>query len=461
MSVGRVRARLWRRPGYLRGGPRLTRRTNQAPCQNKIGRRRRYPCRVSDDPEPQQADLAKFVDGPFIVTFTAHIPFPVGVPNDLGHGITFGKFTDADAEAVNIFGPISYVRIRVFEVVRKGLPMWQKGTHAAIEQFYGVQLAGDPELRYGEDSLVEHDQWVTLETPHFPVEGEDPKADPAFAFHRCLRAFNLFLQTASLLTRDIRIRSISSHDLRPFVVVGALQEGQKWRELTVLYMHPEAQPEGLLTTDKPFAEDDLNKALYAIATNGPYLNTVTWRSRAQRALRQTGDAADAIISFQVAAETLLFDTYRMLLVDEGRPSTQISSELETEIPFKSLVTKKLPSKLGGQWDITREETAVGYYWKKLYLIRNSVVHTGLSAHGGHAGDAQGAYWKLRDHLEERLWAKHNSYPRTLLARLGEKQLEQRGWLTASMRRLIDEINNGPQPYHWPVDLRVQNDTESS
>lgn len=413
---------------------------------------------MSDGPEPLQFDPAQLIDGPFIVTFTAHLPFPVGVPNELGHGIMFSSFTDA--EAVDNFGPTSYVRIRVFEVVQKGLPMWQKGTHGAIEHFYGVQLTGDPELRYGEDSLVEHDQWVTLETPYAAAEGEDPVADPAFAFHRCLRIFNLFLQAASMLARDIRIRNISSYDLRPFVVVGALQEGEEWRELTTLYMHPEAQPEGLLTTDKPFTQDELNKALYAIVTSQPYLNTVIWRSRAQRAHRQTGDAADAIISFQVAAETLLYDTYRMLLVDEGWTSAQVSSELETEIPFKSLLTKKIPAKLGGQWDVTREETAVGYYWKKLYLVRNLVVHSGLQAHGGHANDAQDAYWKLRDHLEGRLWIKHNSYPRTLLVRFGEKQLEERGWLTASMRRLIGEINNGPQPYYWPVDLRVQNDTES-
>jgi hypothetical protein len=212
---------------------------------------------------------------------------------------------------------MSYVRIRVFEVVQKGLPIWQKGTHSAVEHFYGVQLAGDPKLRYGEDSLVEHDQWVTLETPYAAAEGEDPAADPAFAFHRCLRMFNLFPQAASMLARDIRIRSISSYDLRPFVVVGALQGGREWRELTILYMHPEAQPESLLTIDKPFTQDELNKALYAIITNQPYLNTAIWRSRAQRAHRQTGDAADGIISFQVAAETLLYDTYRMLLIDEG------------------------------------------------------------------------------------------------------------------------------------------------
>ena len=302
---------------------------------------------------------------------------------------------------------------------------------------------------------MEHDQWVTLETPHAPIEGEDPKVDRGFAFHRCLNMFNIFLQAALYLTGDIRIRQISSHDLRPVVVIGALTKGKEWRSLSDMYMHPEARPKGLLTTDDSFSQEEFNSGLHAIVTDKPYLTTITWRSRAQRALRQTGDAADAIISFQVAAESLLFDTYRMLLVDEGCSSADISSQLTAEIPFKSLLTKKLPAKLGGQWDVTHEGSAVGEYWKNLYRIRNSIVHAGLHVHTGHAEEAQKAYWGLRDYMEARLWAHHNSYPRTLLARIGEKQLAERGWLTNSMRRLIDEVKNGPQPYYWPHDLRAQ------
>ena len=64
----------------------------------------------------------------------------------------------------------------------------------------------------------------------------------------------------------------------------------------------------------------------AFATNKPYLSTAIWRARAQRALRHTGDATDAVISFQITAESLLFDTYRMLLVDEGLSSSQISKK---------------------------------------------------------------------------------------------------------------------------------------
>jgi hypothetical protein len=404
---------------------------------------------MEDDELPAQMDLSKVVDGPFVVTFTAQLPFPVGIPNPLGHRIFLDSpFKDDSAAA--IFG-IPYVDIRVFELAEPGLPVWRKGTDAALKHFYDFQLE-DPELRYGEDNLWEHNQWVTLETPHAVLQHEDAAADPALAFHRCLGIFNLFLQATLFITRDIRIRQISSRDLRPVVIIGVWPKGGRWRMLGPLYMHPDAQPEGLLTTEKPFDQDELNGALRAILTNKPYMTTMTWRSRAQRSLRQTGDAADTVISFQIAAESLLFDTYRMLLVDEGRSSADITSELDKEIPFKSLVARVLPGRLGGDWDITRENSAVGDYWKKLYLVRNSILHRGLQPHGGHAEEAQAVYWGLRDHVEARLWAKHKLYPRTLLVRVGEKQLAERGWLPTAMRRFVEKANAEPKPFYWPYDL---------
>jgi hypothetical protein len=375
------------------------------------------------------------------------------VPSELGHILFLGT-PFKDANAAKVFGDRPFVRIRVFDTAERGLPMWHKGTYAAIEHFYKVQQDDNPEERYGEEHFMEHDQWVSLETPHAPLVDEDPAADPIFSFHRCLRIFNLFLQTALIITGDIRIRTISPHDLRPVVVVGALRQGKPWYGLSDMYMQPEAMHEGVLITEKPFSQDDLNNGLYAVLTGKPYMTTAIWRSRAQRALRQTGDAGDAIISFQVAAESMLFDTYRMLLVDEGLSSAEINTLLSQEIPFYTLLTRKLPEKLGGAWDVTRAKTPIGQYWANLYLMRNSIIHTGMQAHGGHAEEAQNAYWALRDHVQARLWIKRKTFPRTLYVRLGEKGLAERGWMNGPLRRTIEEIKNGPQPYYWPYDLRT-------
>jgi hypothetical protein len=233
--------------------------------------------------------------------------------------------------------------------------------------------------------------------------------------------------------------------------VGALVRGEGWRLLTEIFMHPEAHAEALPLDDGPITEAQLNAGLDAVATEKPYIATVLWRSRAQRALKQTGDAADAIISFQIAAESLLFDTYRMLLIDQGLSSAEVEIELDKDLTFKSLLTKIMPAKLGGHWDATQRDTAVGTYWRHLYVMRNSVVHRGLDPHGGHAEEAQNAYWRLRDHLESRLIAKRNTYPRTALARFGKDGLEKRGAYSKKIQRFHERFEKEPGPWYWPYD----------
>jgi hypothetical protein len=219
-----------------------------------------------------------------------------------------------------------------------------------------------------------------------------------------------------------------------------------------MLMHPEARPDGLAPEREPIAESRLEGGVSAVLTQKPYLTTMLWRARAQRALRQTGDPADAIISFQISAESLLFDTYRMLLIDEGLSSAELDAELELDRTFKSLVTRTLPARLGGRWDVTAAKTPVGGYWAKLYQVRNAIVHVGAEPHAVHAEAAQDGYRQLRDHLEDRLRAKRNVYPRTTYARLGEEGLKRCGRLPRKMRNFLETVSQEPGPWYWPYDL---------
>jgi hypothetical protein len=63
---------------------------------------------------PPQLELAELVDGPFVATFTAHLPFPVGIPNKLGHSISW-NFPFKEEAAKESFGERPFVNIRVFE----------------------------------------------------------------------------------------------------------------------------------------------------------------------------------------------------------------------------------------------------------------------------------------------------------------------------------------------------------
>jgi hypothetical protein len=398
-----------------------------------------------------QTDLRERVDGPFVVTYTAHLPFPLNVPVNLGHAIRVGHFRDpADVET---FGPDAYVNIRVFDDARDGFPSWSAGTTAAIKQFYNVDLPIDDQERFGEETLVEHDQWVTLETPYATIDGEDATADPAFTFHRCLHTFNFFLRVTLYLTGYIGLRPIAYQNLQPVVLIGAVPlKTRQWTLLSPMYM---AAPEpGGLPNAPFFDETSFQQCIIAVLQNHPYLGAIEWRARAQHAVRRTGDAADAIISFQIAIESMLFDTYRMLLVDEGLTADEIEAQLKEELQFKRLLTYVIPVRLKGKWNITEPTTPVGRYWNDLYQVRNALVHRGIRPHGGQAQAAQTAFRGLRDYLEQCMWHMHRTYPRTLLARVGEEQLTTRGWMNRWLRNTIQEINEGPQPFFWPWDKRV-------
>jgi hypothetical protein len=63
--------------------------------------------------------------------------------------------------------------------------------------------------------------------------------DPGFAFHRCLRNFNWFVEAVLYMTKDVRVRPVTSYDLRPIVIIGARTNADDWRLLTPMHMHPD------------------------------------------------------------------------------------------------------------------------------------------------------------------------------------------------------------------------------
>lgn len=58
---------------------------------------------------------------------------------------------------------------------------------------------------------------------------------------------------------------------------------------------------------------------------------------------------------------------------------------------------------------------------------------------------------LRDYVEERLWAKHKNYPRTLVARVAPPELQKRGWWTKWLRNVLKQFEAEPGPWYWPYD----------
>ncbi len=138
--------------------------------------------------------------------------------------------------------------------------------------------------------------------------------------------------------------------------------------------------------------------------------------RAERR-KHEGDAADAIISFQTAAETLAYELWALLLADEGLSEAEIASCREAGLSFRSLLSCELAHRLGGQWDLSSDRPAVGRYWARLYVMRNRVVHAGYLPHDGDADEAEAAFVEFDRFLDYQLRSKAKQFPRAARAKL--------------------------------------------
>jgi hypothetical protein len=124
-----------------------------------------------------------------------------------------------------------------------------------------------------------------------------------------------------------------------------------------MLMHPDAKERPL--TSRPVAQhvDELNQALSSVIDQVPFVRARQWRARAERR-RYEGDAADSIVSFQIAAEILLYELWGLLLLEESVAATEVTRR-RSGLPFASLLNRELPIRLGGSWDLSRGRAPVG------------------------------------------------------------------------------------------------------
>lgn len=361
--------------------------------------------------DPHRADeRADAADtGAFVCTFTLRLPFRMGISDNLEQKIAWpGDYQDA--EDARTFGEPPFVRLRLFNATVPDRKFSPANAPAAVRRFYNCDYElgppdnGDPHL---------YEQWVSLETPAALLIGEHPN-DGAYAFHRCLSALDVYLQAFALARNNNLVRPISSRELRPIVIAGALSLDGKWTLMSPMLMHPDAKARPLPSRSAAEHADALNRALETMLRGNPLVRSWQWKARAERR-RYEGDNADAVVSFQIAAEVLLFEVWALLLVDEGLEKSKIQ-DLRRDTSFATLVKAELGWRLGGSWDRTRPDAPVGRYWSDLYQLRIQVAHTGYLPNDEDAERAEHVFEGLEEFLDERLATKAKRYPSALAAR---------------------------------------------
>jgi hypothetical protein len=187
--------------------------------------------------------------------------------------------------------------------------------------------------------------------------------------------------------------------------------------------------------------------------NHPFVVYRDWLERAKHARQYEGDLESSLIFLQTASESLLRSLHHMAMVDEGRTSAEIQAEESRFEAFKTLVESGLPNHIGGRWDLTLIGSPVGDYWRDLYGLRNRIVHGAHYLSFDETAAAFCSYSRLVDHINSCLLRRVRSFPRTLLALLGEPGLRRRGRWSQFLESVKGQIAVEQNPYWWPIDQR--------
>lgn len=367
----------------------------------------------------------------------------------------------ADPLSAKTYGPVGIVRLKFYAVRKTGVEMFPPGLESALQGLYPGSDFGPGDESWpmlGEESSEIYDQWVSAETAAERLAWEGA-GDEAFAFHRALAALNLFLVGYAVGLGSTHVHPLSPEDLDPIIVLGKLNAaGSKWFDPGVLMMPLEWTPRPLSLLDVDTTAPRIGSGIEAVLASHPYVPVKIWLSRSLRAKRR-GDQVDRVVSLQTAAETLFSATYRMTMVDAGKSAAEIQSEAQYDA-FKWLVGTRLPQLVGGDWHLQRPGSEPGRYWVDLYELRNRIVHGGYEPAADEGDRAEAAFRRVREFLNQRLWARRKEYPRTMLARIGDP--EGAGFTNGGrwLKELRARLKSEPGVWWWPWDLAGRNSATS-
>jgi hypothetical protein len=425
---------------------------------------------MSSDPEVQQDDdqddggWPDSEDGSFKsadawVTFFIRLPFPFPLLPDRAHRFIWHGASYADPSNEIRMGTPPCVDARFVHVTMapdEAPPVLRPGFFEGLALVLGDDDEENDSVSANVPSTQDKDRpmiqtWAILTTPAVLVEGEDSSHLRTACFERVIRELNHLIRAFSFIIDDPMVHPVNKEEL-DFLIVYEFRDvatGDPWgRGLFPLHANI---PRGL-----PLPTEEQELQMYAVvfqqAHGHPFTKYREWLNRAKHSRYQRGDYEEAVIRLQTSVESLFFGLVYAIGVDAHLSAVEIDDRLARIESFSSLVKSILPAKLGGNWNVDAPTLPIGRYWQDLYLARNLVTHAGRHIDYYDMSRAFEAFDGLMEFVVERLLAQPRTFPRTILAFLGEPGLKRRGAWTKFFQSFSKKVVAEGPPFWWPDDL---------
>ena len=223
-----------------------------------------------------------------------------------------------------------------------------------------------------------------------------------------LSNLNKIIMSYILYKKDLTVSQVSIENLG-FSTIFRIVNVNNWEET--------GKGMFLLNFNIPYDKDELKQsdemeicrhAFLVINDFNPFVLSEDLMIKAQRNLK-TGLYKEAVIFSQTAIETFLQTLLSKLLESEGVSIPDINHKLE-ETPFMKMVKNEFYTRLAGIWTPYKLKTDVGKWYKYTYLIRNNVVHRGITPTISEANHCVSAAIRFMSYVIKLVKNKQDKYP---------------------------------------------------
>lgn len=230
-----------------------------------------------------------------------------------------------------------------------------------------------------------------------------------YYFDLLLNGLNEIIISYMTAKKDEDCHYLTKEMLQPAIFVKAT-DLTTWENNAILFvLHPYVPYEKEILQDEDMQEIGRTHAIVLSKIN-PFASVMRYELYAKRYFKQ-GFYQEALLYAQISIETYVRILFKELLREVDSASDEEIEKILEETPFMALIKQKLPHYLGGNWDLTSENSVVSKWNKSVYGLRNKAIHSGRIPTFSETDEALHTAMKFRQFILNRIKANKRKYPR--------------------------------------------------
>ena len=230
-----------------------------------------------------------------------------------------------------------------------------------------------------------------------------------YYFDLLLKEFNKIVVGYMIAEKDEDCHYLTKEMLQPFVVVRTTDLDTWESNGGIFIIHENVSFEKDLLKEKNIQEISRMQSI-ALSEFNPFVMGERYVLFAKRYFKQ-GFYQEALLYAQISVEVFVRQLFKEILVEVDKKGEEEINGILENTSFMSIVKSKLPHILGGNWDITKENTEVGKWYKNTYQLRNRAIHVGIIPTFSETDKAIYDAIKFREFILDRIKLNKKQYPK--------------------------------------------------